>query len=303
MTWRGTNKGRHIRQNDYHGIILPDIDPKNMGRYKVHIPELNHLIEDDQGIFIRNQTHKWRYTPSKYYMYGVYHPLQEGTLVLVKFYEDDLNTGYIDRVISDQLEKTNPHIGVESEPKSTKDRDEVHIVFKTPKYHNAMMVFEDTTDNGLGSGLVPNSIHLYYSMMRTSMIINEDGIHWFTMDNYGITVAQQYQKWVMGDANDWVCGDRSDVTNGDEFIQVVKNQHTTLGKESRHYSMESFNVKSDVMVTSDAPVIYLNSNRSKKALTSENSVGADTWKYHKKVRQKPYPTPKKDKPDLEYKGS
>jgi len=300
MTTQAFVKGRSLRQNTYHGIILDDEDSKNQGRYKVHIPELQHLIEDDKGIYIKNQNHKWRYTPSKYYMYGTYLPLQEGTLVIVKFYEDDLNTGFIDRVISDQIEKSQPHLGVEKEPKSTKDRDDIHVIFKTPKYHNALMIFEDTEDNGLDKKLIPNSIHLYYNMMRTSMIINEEGIHWFTMDNYGITVAREYQKWVMGDANDWVCGARSRVTNKEEYVAVVKDKHTTVGKQTRFFSKKSFNVQSDDLIAMDADEIYLNSDRSMKAETSENSIGADTWGYTKKVRQKPYPKPKQDKPDLEY---
>ena len=34
----------NLRANSYHGIILPDKDPKNQGRYKVHIPELHPLM-------------------------------------------------------------------------------------------------------------------------------------------------------------------------------------------------------------------------------------------------------------------
>jgi len=45
----------------------------------------------------------------------------------------------------------------------------------------------------------------------------------------------------------------------------------------------------------------MNCGKSYKADPGENSIGADTWKYHKKVIQKPFPTPKKDRPDLEYK--
>jgi len=297
-------KGRSLRQNSYHGIILAETnDTKNMGRYKVHLPELQPLMGIEEGLWVKNQNHKWRYTPSKYYMYGQYHPLQEGTLVLVKFYEDDLNTGYIDRVISDQIEKSQPQLSVGSDPKaiSNKDRDDVHIIFKTPKYHNALMIFEDTTSNGLGDDLIPNSIHLYYNLMRTSLIINTDGVHWFTMDNYGLTVAKEYQKWVMGNECDWVCGVRSRVTSKEDFVSVVKDKHTTVGMESRHHSTMQHSTTSDDQICEDAPMIYMNSNRSKKAEPGENSIGADTWKYHKKVTQKPFPTPKKDRPDLEYK--
>lgn len=297
-------KGRSLRQNAYHGIVLSIEDPRNMGRYKVHLPELQPLLEDDTGIWIKNQNHKWRYTPSKYYMYGKYHPLQEGTLVLVKFYEDDLNTGYIDRIISDQIEKSQPQLGVDTEPQSVKDRDDVHVIFKTPKYHNSLMIFEDTEDGdaGLDGDLIPNSIHLYYNLMRTSLIINTDGIHLFTMDNYGITVAREYQKWVMGDECDWVCGVRSRVTNKEDYVGVVLDKHTRVGMESRHHSKLQHSTTSQHQICEDAPKIYMNSQRSNEAEPGENSIGADTWDYHKKVIQKPYPTPKKDRPDLEYKS-
>jgi len=218
---------------------------------------------------------------------------------LVKFYEDDLNTGFIDRVISDQIEKSQPQLGVDKEPKSVKDRDDVHVIFKTPKYHNALMIFEDTTDNGLGDELIPNSIHLYYNMMRSSMIINENGIHWFTMDNYGLTVAKQYQKWVMGDENHWVCGIRNRITNKDDFTSVIGAKHTLVKGESRHHAKLQYSMTSNDQIAIDAPKVYINSKKANEAEPATTSVGADSWGYHKKVAQKPYPTPKKDRPDLE----
>lgn len=304
MTTEQFLKGRSLRQNSYHGIILDTADPRDMGRYKVHMPELHPLIESQEGIWIKNHSHKWRYTPSKYYMYGGYQPLQVGTLVLVNFYEDDLNSGYIDRIISDQIEKSCPHLGVGKEPKSVKDRDDVHVIFKTPKYHNSLMIFEDTTDGsaGLTENLIPNSIHLYYNLMRSSLIINTNGIHFFTMDNYGLTVSREYQKWVMGNECDWVCGVRSRLTNKEDYTGVVSDKHTVVGNETRESSKMQHSITSDNTICLDAPKIFLNSQKSKKAQTGENSIGADTWKYHKKITQKPFPIPKKDRPDLEYTG-
>ena len=294
-------KGRSLRQNSYHGIVLPDQDPKNMGRYKVHLPELQPLMEDNTGIWVKNQNHKWRYTPSKYYMSGQYCPLQEGCLVLVRFYEDDLNTGYIDRIISDQIEKSQPHLHTSSEPGAITDRDDVHVIFKTPKYHNSLMIFEDTKGDGLGSGKIPNSIHLYYNLMRSSLIIDTNGIHWFTMDNFGITVTQEYQKWVMGDECDWVCGTRSRVTNQIDYVGVVQSKHTKVGQESRHHSNMQHSTTSNFMISEDAPLIFLNSGRSQRAETGSTSAGSDSWGYKDRVIQKPFPIPKKDRPVIKIK--
>ena len=60
---------RNLRQNEYHAIVLSKQDPKNQGRYFVHIPELLPLIPAKDGIRVKNQIHKWRYNgDDKYFI-------------------------------------------------------------------------------------------------------------------------------------------------------------------------------------------------------------------------------------------
>lgn len=60
-----------IKFNYFHAIILPDEDPQNRGRYKVHIPYLHQHISRDKGIWATNRTHTYRdtsehnYTPAQ----------------------------------------------------------------------------------------------------------------------------------------------------------------------------------------------------------------------------------------------
>jgi hypothetical protein len=97
-----------IINREFPGTIKEKDDPKNRGRYLVHIPELMYTIfdhPDQDGIFCANHTHKWRDTniinEGATERGGSYHPLNIGTRVIVKFFSEDYSSGYIDRVISD----------------------------------------------------------------------------------------------------------------------------------------------------------------------------------------------------------
>jgi hypothetical protein len=234
-------------------------------------------------------------------MYGQYHPIQPGTLVLVCFYEDDLNTGYIERIISDQQQKTQPQIGVDVEPKSIKDRDDVHVIFKTPKYHNALYILEDTADGdtGLTKKLIPNSIHLYYNMHRTSMIINECGIHWFTMDSYGKTIIGDYAKWVLGDYSRFIGGKTNIVTTHDFFRGNNMNTHCTSGLEQRYHSEKQGSQTSNEKIAEDAPTIWMNSGKSKQAEGARTTSGEAEIDWPSRIISKPFPTPIDDRPKVD----
>ena len=80
---------------EFIGTILKGVDPLQQGRYKVHIPELMQHIAENRGIWCKNQVHSWRITSSDVGEYGSYFPLHVGTKVVVRFYKNDLNTGYI----------------------------------------------------------------------------------------------------------------------------------------------------------------------------------------------------------------
>lgn len=267
----------NLRQYSYHGLILPDRDPKNQGRYKVHIPELHPLIEADLGIYVKNQQHNWRYGPSDDHMYGEYYPLHAGTKVLIKFYENDFHTGYVDRIISDQIISTTPKIAVDKIPEATTDRDDIYMIFKTPKKHNLFAVLEETSDgeNKLDSELIPNSIHLYYNYRRSTMILNEDGIHWFSMDNRGVTIEGNNSEWVHKTEKIYIHEDRHLFINGKHRHHVHKDYDSTIDGEHREHSCDQHSTTSSDKITEDAPTIWMNSGLSKPARMAESNKGED----------------------------
>ena len=159
-----------LKTGSFNAIVLKDKDLNNQGRYKVQIPTLMNLVINTDGIMVKNQVHKWRCTDSEIGTYGEYKPIQPGTKVLVKFHSDDINTGYIDRIISDQEMNTLPF-------KNITDRDDIYQLLRTPKYNNFILVTEETTDEP------PNSVHLYFNKYRTTIIVDEQGIHIHTDDN------------------------------------------------------------------------------------------------------------------------
>jgi hypothetical protein len=301
---------KSLTDKEFHGIILEDKDPKNQGRYKVHIPELMPLIVETKGIWVKNQIHNWRYTSSEKYFYGEYKPIYPGTLVFIKFYTHDINTGYVDRIISDQMIKTMPKLAVNKDPKSINERDDIYLLYKTAKNNNLFVILEDTTDSetGLDEELIPNSIHQYYNEKRTTTIINEDGYHLFTEDNNGLTVEKDNNKWIKG--NDKTCIDKNMLLRikGSEK-KYVEGGSTSISKgKSISYSMGSQVVKSEGMVSLDAPMVYLNSDPIDSVISStqlENlkaptNKGEDEIKIQNKITQKLVPE-KEDRPDLNLK--
>lgn len=266
-----------LRANSYHGIILPDKDPKNQGRYKVHIPELHPLIKSSSGIWCKNQVHNWRVGPSDDHVYGSYSPLQPGTKVLIKFYQNDFHSGYIDRVVSDQVQSTTPKLGSGTNPGATTDRDDVYVIFQTPKYHNLFAIFEKTTDggNGLSKQLMPNSIHLYYNYRRSTMILNEDGIHWFTMNNHGTTIEGCRSTWVNQNDKLYIQENRDVYINGYEKHYVKGSYDHLCQSTHRETSQGVYDIQSNSHFAVDAPKILLNCGSSQPAKQAETNKGED----------------------------
>ena len=288
----------NLRQFTYHGIVLSDKDElKKQGRYKVHIPELHTLIKSDSGIWCKNQQQSWRWTPSHDYMYGEYYPIQPGTKVLIRFYENDFHTGYIDRILSDQVKNTTPKIGCELNPEASADRDDMYLIYKTPKKHNLFLVLEDTQDsaNGLNKQLIPNSIHLYYNYRRSTFIINEDGIHWFTMDNYGVTIEGNYSKWVNKTEKVFIKESRDLYVDGSYSYTYIKgDEHRISDGERRDYSKSQMSLISSEMIAEDAPSIWLNSGKSSMAKKAKVNKGEDEIIKQKKIDMRVSPHQKKD---------
>lgn len=266
----------NLRDNEYHGIILGDKDPKNQGRYKVHILDFHPLIKEKEGIWCKNQNHNWRIGPSEDYFSGSYYPMQPGTKVLVKFHQNDFHSGYIDRIVSDQVAQTNPKIGCGT-INATTDRDEMYVMFKTPKCHNLFTVLEKTSDggNGLTKELIPNSIHLYYNYRRSTFIMNEDGIHWFTMNNFGETIEGHKNVWVNQNEKLYVQGNRDTYVNGNHKHFTLGNVHYLGMSESRSTYMGNYDIYSASHFAVDSPQILINCGATKPAEQAETNKGED----------------------------
>ena len=224
-----------LTEKEFLGRVLKDPDPKNEGRYKVYIPDLMHHLPEDQGIFVKNHVHKNRITPSEQGNYGQYFPLQENTVVIVKFNSNDYNSGYIDRIVSDYE--------IDSLPLKVKDRDDFHQILRTPKYDNLLIINEDTQDQPA------NSIHLYFNKYRTTIIIDEQGIHIFSEDKKDEEINK----------------DVNVRHNQNHKLHVVGNYDLYVNGEIKIKSDGPINLQSGSGIHMDAPVIHMNSGTSSSA--------------------------------------
>lgn len=165
---------------EYSGKIVAGQDPSLKGRYKVHIPELMPHLAESAGWWCKNQAHNWRLTKSEIGVYGQYFPLQVGTSVIVKFYQEDESSGYIDRIISDNEENSDlAPPDFTSAKGNPGDRDEQYVIFKTPKNNNSFYVNE-------GSSESPNTIYLSFNGKRTLIKVDESGLQIFSEDDLTI---------------------------------------------------------------------------------------------------------------------
>lgn len=259
-----------LTNKEFFGKIIPRsakgyYDLNLQGRYKVYIPELMPHITDDNGIYCKNHTHKLRITGSDDGEYGQYFPLHPGTYVIVKFQSNDFNTGYIDRIISDQREKSN----VEAQDCITAiptelDRDEQTIIFKTPKKNNSFYINEETKNE-------PNTIYLIFnrdsqSKRRTVFRVDESGITTWTRDNNRIRILLDDNKQVDGTKTEYIKKDKNTVIDnnetkhvkqnvdlrisGNNTIQILGTKNLTVNGDCNVFSSSSINC--------DAPVINLN---------------------------------------------
>ena len=239
---------------EYDGQIIKndEYDQRQQGKYLVHINDLISTLEDEEpnenhSIWCRNHVHKWRITPSKYGEYGQYFPLQPGTRVVVKFRNDDITSGYIERIRSDFLEKTDIEAQDCVTPKKNlKDRDEQYILVKTPKKNNVFYINEDTDNE-------PNTIYLIFNRneegRRTVYRINEEGIHIYSRDNLRLKllkdknvsieggktefIQDSYILEVQGNLNINVKGSANIKTSSSARISASSNAFITAGGQVR----------------------------------------------------------------------
>lgn len=239
---------------EFIGKVLPDKDTNQMGKYKVHIPELMPHMSEDQGLWCKNHVHSWRVTSSDDGVYGSYFPLHSGTHVIVKFYENDFNTGFITRIISDDENGTDKEAqDVTSVKPSLNDRDEQYIIFKTPKKFNIFYINEDTKDE-------PNTIYLVYNRdgnpeRRTVYRIDDSGIHLWTRDNRRIRVLLDENRQIDGNQTEYIKQNRTHnigqhdslAVRGDKVTNIMQNEDRIVYKDrtTNIYGKEDIIVKKD----------------------------------------------------------
>jgi len=221
----------YLSNREYAGVIVSGEDSENRGRYKVFIPELMYHVQsesntEDVGLLCMNHVGKYRNTQSDNGIYGQYFPLHPKTRVIVKFYEEDLNTGYIDRIVGDYHSESDEN-GVSSAPfkiEST-ERDEYYQLLRT--------VAEDLIAISCETSSIPkNGIHIYNHRDQNVLILDEKGVHLYSKNNLDVDIT------------------------GKTSINVGENTQLIVGGEL------SISVSGNCNI--DAPKIFLNCGLSKK---------------------------------------
>jgi len=177
MTTKGNTS---LINREFIGTVLPDKDSIHQGKYKVNVPELQPHMKETEGIWCKNHTCQNRVTPSEDGIYGSYYPLHAGISVIVKFFANHIESAYIDRIISDAYAETLPYEIIE--------RDDYYQIIRTPKHNNLIAIYEGDTDS---QNVPKNSIHVYYNDIRTTIVIDEDGINVKTADNTNVIITKK----------------------------------------------------------------------------------------------------------------
>jgi hypothetical protein len=212
---------------EFIGKVLPDKDKLNQGRYYVHIPELQTNVVENIGIPVKNHVHNYRVTPSQDGIYGSYFPLHANTIVIVKFFINHLNSGYIDRIISDADSQCLPFKIV--------DRDNYYQIIRTPKKDNLFAIYEGSTE----ANIPKNSIHLYFNNNRTVIVIDEEGITFKTDDNLRFKAKKNIE----------FISDQEIKTFAKQNISTLSNQKIKL------YGKTGIEQKSDDFINLEATTI------------------------------------------------
>lgn len=194
---------------EFIGTILSDKDTQNQGRYRVNVPEIQPHMKDSTGIWCKNHTCNNRVSPSSVGVSGSYYPLQAGMSVIVKFFANDINSAYIDRVVSDAYSETMPLEVIE--------RDEFYQVIRTPRKNNLIAIYEG---DAASKNVPKNSLHIYFNSTRTTVVIDETGINVKTQDNINMTVDQNVKITVTGTADIKVTGNANIESTADVNVKA-----------------------------------------------------------------------------------
>lgn len=227
---------KDLSQKEYIGKILSDNDSQKLqGRYKVHIPELMYQMSNNSGIWCKNAVHANRVTNSESGTYGSYVPLHPGTNVIVKFVNNDPNTGYITRIVSD--DKSN------SLPFNITDRDDYYQIMRTPKNNNIIGICENTSD------LPNNSIHIYYHHSQTVIIIDQEGYHFHTNNNKDVTIKENYQSFIEGFRRTELLGENHEIYHNNVFQKILGNCDQTTNGNKKIHIKGNLDIKVDGNIT------------------------------------------------------
>lgn len=267
---------KFLTNREYAGVIKEGEDPQNRGRYKVFINELMYYVEDseeDPGIFCVNHVHKYRDTHSSAGIYGQYFPLQVGTRVIVKFYEEDLTTGYIDRIISDYHSELDvSEVSCAPFENTISDRDQYYQLLRT--------VAEDLVAVSCDTENFPkNGIHIYHKKDNVVFVFDENGVHLYAKQNLDVNIDQKAVINI-GKNMQLIVGDKLDIiVSGD--INITTNANYNLGISSDCNISVSGNCKLGVdgdaninvsgLCNVDGQLINLNCGLSSKPVLSEIS--------------------------------
>jgi len=175
---------------EFIGTVLPDKDNNHQGKYKVNISELQPHVKTSDGIWVKNHSCRNRISPSAVGICGAYFPLQAGMAVIVKFFSNHIDSGYVDRVISDSYSESLPFEAIE--------RDDFYLLLRTPIHDNIIAAYDG---NSSSKNIPKNSIHVYFNKTRTTVIIDETGINIKTSDNINVTTGQNVKITTKGSAD------------------------------------------------------------------------------------------------------
>jgi len=237
----------------YGGVVLNDPDPKNMGRYKVHIPELQLRMSENSGIWCRNKIHTYRATNSDDGVYGTYYPLHSGTKVIVSITNEDYSSASIERI--NIHEKDLDHRDTLPFNITDASRDDLYMVLRTPKYDSVIVVTEDTS----ASDEPPNTLFIYHHNGESKIVMDSNGMHINTIHDFESSVGGNSSVVVNGNAGVKVGGDCGVTVGGNMSANVSGDAGVKTGGNCDIDAGAIVNIKGGSAVNIDAAALNLNS--------------------------------------------
>lgn len=253
------------------GKVLPDLDPKNQRRYRVHLPLLLPHLEEDRGIWCKNHSSPCPPTPSDVgESCGGYTPLQPGMFVRVGFQENDLNTGYINNVISDQRPNSATTGQGQNAVQDTKNRDREHIHHRSPMTGNSSITTEQTATSDDPHCNEPNAKIDIYNNRRTVSVQSEQGEHKYTQNNKFTRIGQDKNEQVDANKTGYVMGDKKTNVDGTCDRAYNKGLFTTCNGNEERYIVKEMRIFCEAH-------IHVSTNDS-YMLWADKDIGIDSEK-------------------------